>query len=291
MICRLFYLVLMIVVSCSTAWAEHEHGGDKNKHREVIQLVGPAGPQGPIGLTGPKGATGPAGPQGSIGLTGPKGATGPAGPQGPIGLTGPKGATGPAGPQGPIGLTGPKGATGPAGPQGPIGLTGAPGIDGAPAKPKTVVSATGNPIGQFVMFESPYTEENPTFKTSAGYYMVPPTYYSVTFYDGYHCTGNALTSRTSERGLITRLSDGTWLQLAPTTGAPSIGIFYKNSSWIYDYTLHMFTCRSPGPAHYWPSIVITPANQNSYSVDAWQPNDPSVTGFDPAAAPLPWSVM
>ncbi len=61
----------------------------------------PAGPQGPIGLTGAAGATGPQGP---IGLTGAAGATGP---QGPIGLTGAAGATGP---QGPIGLTGAAGA-------------------------------------------------------------------------------------------------------------------------------------------------------------------------------------
>jgi hypothetical protein len=80
-----------------------------------VQAIGPAGPQGPIGLTGPTGAVGPQGP---IGLTG---ATGAVGPQGPIGLTGPTGAVGP---QGPIGLTGPTGAVGP---QGPIGLTGATG--------------------------------------------------------------------------------------------------------------------------------------------------------------------
>jgi hypothetical protein len=116
-----------------------------------IGLTGPAGatgPQGAIGITGPAGATGP---QGAIGLTGPAGATGPqgatgltgpAGPQGAIGITGPAGATGPqgsvgaTGPQGPIGLTGPAGATGPqgsvgaTGPQGPIGLTGPAGATG-----------------------------------------------------------------------------------------------------------------------------------------------------------------
>jgi hypothetical protein len=100
---------------------------------------GPAGPQGPIGLTGP---AGPAGAQGPIGLTGPSGATGatgltgpagPAGAQGPIGLTGP---AGPAGAQGPIGLTGP---AGPAGAQGPIGLTGATGATG----PAGATGATG----------------------------------------------------------------------------------------------------------------------------------------------------
>ena len=92
------------------------------------------GPQGPIGLTGPQGATGPTGPQGPIGLTGPAGANGndgATGPQGPIGLTGPAGATGATGPQGSIGLTGATGATGATGPQGPIGLTGPTGVTGA----------------------------------------------------------------------------------------------------------------------------------------------------------------
>lgn len=89
--------------------------------------VGPAGPQGPIGLTGATGATGPQGP---IGLTGATGATGPAGPQGPIGLTGATGPQGPIGLTGPIGPTGAVGPTGPAGPQGPIGLTGPAGPQG-----------------------------------------------------------------------------------------------------------------------------------------------------------------
>lgn len=65
--------------------------------------TGDVGPQGPIGIqgnTGPKGetgATGPAGPQGEQGIQGPRGETGPAGPQG---------ETGPQGPQGPKGETG-----------------------------------------------------------------------------------------------------------------------------------------------------------------------------------------
>ena len=53
--------------------------------------TGPAGPQGPIGETGP---AGPTGPQGPIGETGP---AGPTGPQGPVGETGPIGPQGPAG--------------------------------------------------------------------------------------------------------------------------------------------------------------------------------------------------
>jgi hypothetical protein len=113
-----------------------------------IGLTGPAGatgaigPQGPIGLTGPSGATGAIGPQGPIGLTGPAGATGAIGPQGPIGLTGPSGATGAIGPQGPIGLTGPAGATGAIGPQGPIGLTGPSGATGA-IGPQGPIGLTG----------------------------------------------------------------------------------------------------------------------------------------------------
>ena len=116
------------------------------------------GPQGPIGLTGPAGATGP---QGAIGLTGPAGATGAQGPigltgaagaagatgaQGPIGLTGPAGAAGATGPQGTIGLTGPAGATGATGPQGTIGLTGPAGATGpqGPAGLLTNGTTAGN---------------------------------------------------------------------------------------------------------------------------------------------------
>jgi hypothetical protein len=108
-------------------------------------LIGPTGPQGPIGLTGPTGATGPQGP---IGLTGPAGPTGATGPQGPTGLTGPTGPQGPigltgaTGPQGPIGLTGMTGATGPQGPQGPIGLTGPTG-DTGPQGPIGLTGAAG----------------------------------------------------------------------------------------------------------------------------------------------------
>jgi hypothetical protein len=60
-----------------------------------VQALGPQGPQGPIGLTGP---AGPQGIQGPIGLTGP---AGPQGIQGPIGLTGLAGPQGIQGPPGP----------------------------------------------------------------------------------------------------------------------------------------------------------------------------------------------
>ena len=125
-----------------------------------IGLTGPAGAtgaQGPIGLTGPAGATGATGAQGPIGLTGPAGAVGATGSTGPIGLTGPAGATGATGAQGPIGLTGPAGAIGATGATGPIGLTGPAGAAGATGAqgpigltgPAGAVGATGatGPIG------------------------------------------------------------------------------------------------------------------------------------------------
>jgi len=86
-------------------------------------------------------AGGASGPQGPIGLTGPAGATGATGPQGPTGLTGPTGATGATGPQGPTGLTG---ATGAQGPQGIQGVSGANGSDGKNTLIKTTVENPGS---------------------------------------------------------------------------------------------------------------------------------------------------
>ena len=77
--------------------------------------VGPTGPQGDQGVTGPTGWTGAQGIQGATGPTGWTGA------QGPTGWTGPTGDTGPQGVQGPTGWTG---DTGPQGIQGPTGPTG-----------------------------------------------------------------------------------------------------------------------------------------------------------------------
>jgi len=116
------FVALSFALTTAAAVAYAGDDDEKSDRDDVVTIVGP---QGPIGLTGAKGATGATGPQGPIGLTGAKGATGP---QGPIGLTGAKGATGATGPQGPIGLTGAKGAVGP---QGPVGLTGPAGADGA----------------------------------------------------------------------------------------------------------------------------------------------------------------
>ncbi len=88
-----------------------------------------AGPQGPIG------STGPVGPQGVIGPAGP------AGPQGAIGL---------AGPAGPQGLTGPVGPTGPAGAQGVPGATGPQGPAGASTSITTSPAATSIAAGDLV---------------------------------------------------------------------------------------------------------------------------------------------
>jgi hypothetical protein len=60
--------------------------------------IGPAGPQGPVGVTGPQGLAGVAGPTGS---QGPAGVAGPTGSQGPVGVTGPQGPQGVLGPPGP----------------------------------------------------------------------------------------------------------------------------------------------------------------------------------------------
>jgi len=117
--------------NCSKSSYSSKKSHKKNKNLQCI--IGPVGPQGPIGLTGPQGPIGLTGPQGPIGLTGPQGPIGLTGSQGPIGLTGPQGAQGSiglTGAQGPIGLTGsqgPIGLTGPQGAQGSIGLTGAQG--------------------------------------------------------------------------------------------------------------------------------------------------------------------
>jgi len=70
---------------------------------QLVACSGPIGPSGPPGATG---ASGPKGSTGASGVIGPTGSTGPTGPTGPIGTTGPTGASG---------VTGPTGASGPNG--------------------------------------------------------------------------------------------------------------------------------------------------------------------------------
>lgn len=83
-----------------------------------------AGQMGPPGPAGRDGATGPRGEDGLPGAPGPRGETGPQGIPGEMGATGPMGETGP---QGLPGLPGEIGPTGPTGPTGPRGETGPPG--------------------------------------------------------------------------------------------------------------------------------------------------------------------
>jgi hypothetical protein len=95
--------------------------------------TGPVGPTGAAGATGPMGMVGPTGAEGQPGATGATGAAGPVGQTGPTGAVGPTGAIGPTGvtgPMGPTGATGPVGATGPTGALGPTGVTGAMGPTG-----------------------------------------------------------------------------------------------------------------------------------------------------------------
>ncbi|MDU7454841.1 MAG: hypothetical protein E7L03_11680, partial [Clostridium saudiense] len=150
-----------------------------------IGLTGPTGATGdtgPIGLTGPTGATGDTGP---IGLTGPTGATGDIGP---IGLTGP---TGPTGDTGPIGLTGPTGATGDIGPIGLTGPTGATGDIG----PIGLTGPTG-PTGPYLNSYDVYTIYDIDLK-SQDY---------VTFFKRINIGG--LTSLSDNDSTIINLTDG-----------------------------------------------------------------------------------
>ena len=119
--------------------------------KDLGQVVGSRGPQGPQGEKGDTGAQGPKGDTGAQGAKGDTGARGPQGPQGEkgdTGATGARGATGPAGTTPTIGANGnwflgstdtgkpSRGATGAQGPKGPKGDTGAQG-------PKGDTGATG----------------------------------------------------------------------------------------------------------------------------------------------------
>ena len=126
----------MGTVSSGTAAAVTANPTDTGISLDFVVPVGPAGPQGESGLTGPQG---PAGPQGERGETGPQGELGPQGPAGttptvtvgtvssgtaaavtanptdtgisldfvvPVGPEGPKGEPGEVGPEGPQGIPG-----------------------------------------------------------------------------------------------------------------------------------------------------------------------------------------
>lgn len=83
-------------------------------------LIGPRGPAGES-IRGPQGIIGLPGPKGDRGPEGPPGQTGQRGPEGPVGEKGDRGPEGPIGPPGEKGPTGPRGAPGPQGPPAPRG--------------------------------------------------------------------------------------------------------------------------------------------------------------------------
>lgn len=90
----------------------------------LIAERGGAGPQGPIGATGPQGVPGPKGDTGDTGPIGPRGDAGPIGETGPTGEAGPQGAPGPKGDTGDAGPEGKKGDRGDSGPKGDQGDAG-----------------------------------------------------------------------------------------------------------------------------------------------------------------------
>jgi hypothetical protein len=112
-----------------TEWAETTF--------DVVDMTGPAGPQGSIGPPGENGQPGEEGPpgekgppgeegppslvQGPPGISGLKGLPGEEGPQGEPGPQGEQGPQGLQGFRGPQGEPGPQGETGPSGQQGPAG--------------------------------------------------------------------------------------------------------------------------------------------------------------------------
>lgn len=131
-----------------------EEGFVGTEEQWLASLVGPAGPTGATGATGPAGSTGATG------------ATGPAGPQGEQGATGPAGATGAQGDPGEsayrvaldngfvgteeqwlaslVGPEGPQGDEGPQGPQGEPGLNG--GLDTGITSGGDISASLTNPL-------------------------------------------------------------------------------------------------------------------------------------------------
>ena len=116
-----------------------------------------AGPRGPAGPQGVKGATGRTGPQGVKGATG---STGPQGGEGATGRTGAQGLEGPAGPRGEQGASGTDGSPGLQGPEGPRGAEGQAGPAG-PSGLATITRPTAN------LFTQPAGGGNTGFGTTS----------------------------------------------------------------------------------------------------------------------------
>ena len=116
---------------------------------------GPIGPKGDRGPAGPKGDPGPQGPIGPRGERGEKGERGPVGEQGPIGEQGIQGEIGPQGVQGDRGCPGPQGEQGPQGPQGEKGDTGErgeQGIQGGTGETPVITVAEETPLSYRLHF-------------------------------------------------------------------------------------------------------------------------------------------
>src|SRR5256885_164817 len=95
----------------------------RDETKIALNVVGPAGPQGPPGLQGIQG------PQGLQGIQGPQGLQGIQGPQGDRGDVGPQGPTGAQGPQGFAGTTG----------QSAVSVFGTATLNVAPSTPHTLI--------------------------------------------------------------------------------------------------------------------------------------------------------
>ena len=110
---------------------ESVSGDDATVGTELVNLVGPQGPQGIQGVVGPKGDKGDQGIQGQKGDTGEQGPQGEQGIQGPVGPKGDTGEQGPKGDKGDTGEQGSKGEKGSTGEKGDTGTTFTPSVSAA----------------------------------------------------------------------------------------------------------------------------------------------------------------
>ena len=92
----LVFFLIAFGIYTTHGW-QHDNSLLNAKLQSNSQVAGPAGPQGPIGLTGAEGPMGLQGSTGATGLQGVAGATGLQGPKGGTGATGAQGVQGPAG--------------------------------------------------------------------------------------------------------------------------------------------------------------------------------------------------